>query len=298
MSNGTKWIVGLACLLCIIAVATPIFFYVKDFYELPRSTNPADWGTFGDFFGGILNPILSLLTLIVTIMIAVYLNRIERRNHEETVHTPVKPLFTIETGEFFSSDTSLIGPTVNEDFYDYNPPEAPTRLHNYLQKQFYLKVYNKGLGIANQVNVTFEIDLNALKNVLTIDDPKIKITTTNVMTDEDGSNFIVLNIKADYFNYQCFFYKIWALEKAGLGVIDKIEEVKVLIPSQIMGSFQFFNVIRGLIDKNITFPTTFVTFDYKNIHDKALISKFRIGLFHVHDYGSYSMFRIRQEQIQ
>ncbi len=283
-------------MIALLLIGSPIYFYVKDFHQFPRSTNPSDWGTFGDFFGGILNPIISFLTLIVTIFIAVYINKIERRNHEETVNTPVKPLFTIKTGDFFSSDVSLIGRTLNEDFYDYIPPQAPTRPHDYFEKQFYLKVSNKGLGIANGVSVTFEIDLNKLKSRIVIDEPKLKITTTDIMFDEDGRSFIVLHIKSDYFNYQGSI-KILAIEKTGLGVIDKAEEVKVYIPTQIMSAFQYFNVIRRLRYENIEFPTFFIIFEYKNIHDKVLTTKFKVGLYHIHNYHNYSLFRILQEQV-
>lgn len=297
MSKKTKWLIGLASFVALIAMVTPAYFYFKDFGDFPRSSNPSDWGPFGDFFGGILNPIISFLTLIVTIIIAVYISKIDKRNHDETVHNTVKPLFTISSDEFFSSDISTIGLTVNEDFYDYSPPQKPTQPHDHFSRPFYLKVTNKGLGIANQIGVTFSIDLNELRQVLIFDDPKIKVTSTEVKTDEDGRNFIVLNIKADHFNYQGFFYKIWESERTGLGVIDKDEEVKAVIPSQIMGAFQLLNLIRRLSDKEDTFPDMLVTFDYKNIHDKVLSSKFRVGLVHLHDYHNYSIFRIYQEQI-
>lgn len=296
MYKRTKWIIGIGSLISLIAIVAPIYFYINDFHDLPRSSNPSDWGTFGDFFGGILNPIISLLTLIVTILIAFYLNKIEKRNHDENVHTPVKPLFTIGAGDFFSSDISVIGPTLNEDFYDYTPPQSPASSYDYKTKQFYLKVSNKGLGIANQVSVAFEIDLNELKNVLIIDDSKIKISATDVKTDEDKRKFIALKIDAAHFNYQGFFYKILEKEIIWKGVVDKGEDVQVVIPSQIIGAFQFFNFIRKLKNTDKTFPIITVTFNYKNIHDKPLSTKFKVGLFHVHDYLRYSIFRILQEQ--
>jgi uncharacterized membrane protein len=297
MSKGTRWLIGLASFVAMTAMFAPVYFYVKDFGDLPRSSNPSDWGTFGDFFGGILNTIISFLTLIVTIIIAVYINKIEKRNHDETVHNTVKPLFTISSEEFFSSDISIIGLTINEDFYDYTAPQGPAHPHDYLSKQFYLKISNKGLGIATKVSATFEIDLSELRKILLINDPKIKVTSTDVETDEDGRKFIVLNIKADHFRYEAFMYKIWEMERTGLGVIDKEKEVQAVIPSQIIGAFQLFNLIRRLANIGISFPTMYVTLHYKNIHDKALSSKFRVGLWHIHDYPHFSMFKIVQEQI-
>ncbi|HEX7904910.1 MAG TPA: hypothetical protein VF487_13620 [Chitinophagaceae bacterium] len=296
MSKRIKWIIRIGSLVVLIAIAAPIYYYVKDFNELPRSANPSDWGTFGDFFGGILNPLISLLTLIVTIIIAVNISRIEKRNHDETVHSPVKPLFTIGTGDFFSSDISINKLSVEKDFYDYTIPQQPAGSHDYLSKQFYLKISNKGLGIATQVSVTFEIDLNELRQLLIIDDPKIKATPGEIKTDEDGRRFIVVSIKSDHFNYQGSF-KIWGKERTGLGVLDKKEVEQVVIPSQIMSAFKLHNLIRRLKDNDNPFPTIHVTFNYKNIHEKALESKFRVGFLHIHDYQVYSLYRIVQEQI-
>ncbi len=296
MTTQTKWIIGIASLIALLAITAPIYYYVNDFHELPRSSKPSDWGTFGDFFGGILNPILSLLTLIVTIIIAVHISKIEKRNHDETVHSPVKPLFTIGTGEFFSSDISRNGQTIERDFYDYEPPQQPAGSYDYLSKQFYLKVFNKGLGIATDINAVFELNLDELKSLLIIDDPKIKVTTSDLKTDEDGRKSIVLNIQSKHFNYHGSS-KIWAMERYGLGVIDKGEEVKAGIPSQMIGAFKLYNLVRRLKGKDETFPTIFVTFSYKNIHGRSLSAKFRVGLFHIHDYGHYSMFKILQEQI-
>jgi len=297
MSKRTKLIIGIGILITLLAIAAPIFYYVKDFHDIHRSSNPSDWGTFGDFFAGILNPLISLLTLIVTIIIAVNISRIEKRNHDEAVHSPVKPLFTIDPGDFFSSDISNTGLTVEQDFYDYARPQGPAGPNDYLSKQFYLKIFNKGLGIATQVNVTFEIDLNELKQLLLIDDTKINVAAGDIKTDEDGRKFIVLTIKSDHYNYHGFFFKIWSRERSGLGVVDKGEEVKAAIPSQIMGAFQLYNLIRRLRNSDTNFPAISVKFTYKNIHGKELNSKFMVGLFHIHDYPSYSMFRIAQEQI-
>lgn len=298
MSKKTKQIIVIATLITIIVIAAPIYFYVKDFHALQRSTDPADWGTFGDYFGGILNPIISLLTLIVTVVIAFYLSRIEKRNHEETVHNPVKPFFVIGDGHFYSSDISINKVTVEKDYYDYDEPQAPAGAFDHLNKNFYLKVSNKGLGVATDVIVSFEIDLIELRTTLQFDDEKIKTTVSEVKTDEDNRDFIVLTIDAEkHFNYKSFFSKIWAKEKVGLGVVDKDKEVKAVIPTQMISAFQLQNLLRRIKGDDRVFPTIFVAFSYKNIYGKEMSSKFRIGLFHVHDYGRYTVFRLSQEQL-
>jgi len=296
MSKQTKWIIGIGSLIALLAIAAPIYYYVKDFHDLNRSSNPPDWGTFGDFFGGILNPFISLLTLIITIIIAVNIGKIEKRNHDETVNSPVKPLFTIGTGDFFSSDISNLGLTVGADFYSYHPPENPAGTLDYLTKLFHLKIFNKGLGVANEVGVTFEINLNELKPLLTIDDARIKVKVSDIRTDEDGRDFIVSNITSEHFNHHGGM-KIWGIEKYGLGVIEHGKKAKAPIPSQIMNAFKLYNLKRRLNIPIGNFPTIFVTLRYKNIHGKPLTAKFQVGLFHVHDYANSSIFKIVQEHI-
>ena len=53
-----------------LLVISVVGFYISWFGDHPISHNPADWGPFGDFFGGILNPIMAgagLLLIIRTI---------------------------------------------------------------------------------------------------------------------------------------------------------------------------------------------------------------------------------------
>ncbi len=53
-------VVGLAALLLVIA-------YGLTFRQLPANEDPSAWGTFGDFLGGLLNPLVSTFTLFVAI---------------------------------------------------------------------------------------------------------------------------------------------------------------------------------------------------------------------------------------
>lgn len=284
-------------LLTLWILSLPIYYYWKDFHQFNRSDNPNDWGTFGDFFGGILNPFISLLTLIVTIVIAINISRIEKRNHEETVHSPVKPLFTIGTGDFYSADISQIGPSVERDFYNYTPPQQPAGPHDYLTQHFHLNISNKGLGIATHVNVTFEIDLEALKELLNIDEPRIKVVSSEISVDDDQRDWINLNIQSAHFNYHGSLFKILAKETGGLGVIDKGDLVEVVIPRQMMGAFQLHNLIRRLKNEDKPFPDIYVTLNYRNIHGKRLESKFRVGLVHIHDFAHYSQYRVYQQHL-
>lgn len=56
-------ILGIICFI-------PIVIYLINFGKHEFSDNPADWGTFGDYVGGVLNPILALIGLFITVALA------------------------------------------------------------------------------------------------------------------------------------------------------------------------------------------------------------------------------------
>lgn len=47
-----------------ISIAIAISIYIIKFHDYSLSDDPAKWGVLGDYFGGVINPILSLATLI------------------------------------------------------------------------------------------------------------------------------------------------------------------------------------------------------------------------------------------
>nr|WP_199001367.1 hypothetical protein [Flavobacterium sp. ASV13] len=55
-------IIGIAS---IILISIPIIFFVNHFFGSEISDDIAEWGSFGDFFGGIINTVLSLSSLIL-----------------------------------------------------------------------------------------------------------------------------------------------------------------------------------------------------------------------------------------
>ncbi|EKI0758133.1 hypothetical protein ACVYFZ_12405 [Vibrio cholerae] len=54
--------VGVFCVLLVLAA------YLINFHSYDLSKSPSQWGAFGDFLGGVLNPILSFLSLILVLV--------------------------------------------------------------------------------------------------------------------------------------------------------------------------------------------------------------------------------------
>lgn len=55
-----------------VSVALVLLPWVATFYNAPLSTTPADWGVFGDYFGGVLSTLVSIfgfVALLVTIKV-------------------------------------------------------------------------------------------------------------------------------------------------------------------------------------------------------------------------------------
>jgi len=55
--------------------------YILNFRNSSISNNPSDWGVLGDYFGGILNPLISLITLFF--LIKTYLSQKEELHQTE-----------------------------------------------------------------------------------------------------------------------------------------------------------------------------------------------------------------------
>ena len=65
-----KIIIGILGGTILLTIA-PLIFYLFKFGSLTFSADKSDWGTFGDYIGGTLNPLLTLINICVTVWIAV-----------------------------------------------------------------------------------------------------------------------------------------------------------------------------------------------------------------------------------
>jgi hypothetical protein len=63
--SGAQRNVRLVIVILIVAALTITAVYGLNFRNLPISTKPADWATFGDFFGGIVNPITAVGSVFI-----------------------------------------------------------------------------------------------------------------------------------------------------------------------------------------------------------------------------------------
>lgn len=72
-------------ILTMLIMMLPISFFLYNFYDSEISDDIGKWGAFGDYFGGLLNCIFSLLSVIVTIYIALKLSNIEKNRNRDNL---------------------------------------------------------------------------------------------------------------------------------------------------------------------------------------------------------------------
>lgn len=293
-SSHILWIIGFGGLIAFIAIVAPIVFYIINFHENEPSKNPADWGVFGDYLGGTLNPIISFLTLIITVVIAVNISGLEKRNHDESVHNPIKPFFIINNLDFFSADVSRFPFKIGQNFYSYSPPTHHATPYEYINKVFFLQVENKGLGLATELQVTYIVDLIQLKQLLEFDNPELQITVSDILIRPDGRKFINVNLR--HATLKSTFI-IFESETIAIGVVDKGEKTELRVPSLLMKCFEIHNYLQEF-KSGADFPLLSLMFQYKNINGKLLNSNFEVALLHLQDQTNYSVYRVGSRQLR
>lgn len=103
--HSYRKIINCFFLLLVFVVLGITGVYVWAFHNQEISRNSENWGQFGDYFGGILNPILSLFNLLVLYVIFLKeserheeLESAENKRHIQILHDSVRPY-----GEFHLS---------------------------------------------------------------------------------------------------------------------------------------------------------------------------------------------------
>jgi len=95
-----KGILITAWTLTAVVTVVIILSYILNFYDHPISENPENWGQFGDFMGGLLNPFISIINLFVLTYISFALSKIEENRNKWTIQELARPLGQIICGDY------------------------------------------------------------------------------------------------------------------------------------------------------------------------------------------------------
>jgi len=82
ISNNINKILVQVAAVAVIVLIFVILFYIINFHE-GFSIKQEDWGTFGDYVGGLLNPILSFFALLALLITIVFQSRELKLSREE-----------------------------------------------------------------------------------------------------------------------------------------------------------------------------------------------------------------------
>jgi hypothetical protein len=153
----TKWQIFWICFGGIALLFTPLWIYIARFHLNEISTEPEKWGPFGDYIGGILNPLISLLTLTATIIIAIVLKRIDDRNRKEDRSLSYQPELVVEQSSFYTYTGTKYATRKTVEFSNVSKGfmyKSELQLPN----EFGVDIYNIGLGSAKNVELKLEIN--------------------------------------------------------------------------------------------------------------------------------------------
>ena len=82
----TKKIIIWTIIGCIILYLIPNLFYIWKFRFNSISPTPSDWGVYGDFVGGSINPLISILNIIVLGYLTYIISDVDGKRADENIN--------------------------------------------------------------------------------------------------------------------------------------------------------------------------------------------------------------------
>lgn len=88
-----------------LAITMIVISYVFNFYDSSLSKDPADWGAFGDYMGGLLNPVIGIASIIILGYISIMLGKDSTDKQKEMFNIQQRTLAYNELVNEFSEFT-------------------------------------------------------------------------------------------------------------------------------------------------------------------------------------------------
>lgn len=122
-------------ILLIILITIIAYLYMFGSYGL--SSNNDVWGTFGDYFGGILNPIIGILNIAVFIYLTRTISDIDAKNQNNAIEMQ-KNLFKLDLKHQAYNEIAKLLTDLPEYIMHNDPSVALTKLTKYNNQFFNL----------------------------------------------------------------------------------------------------------------------------------------------------------------
>lgn len=107
----------LGIILGIITFLLPIIIYVCHFRNYAISTNPTDWGVFGDYIGGLYGGFYSILITVLAIYLARALTKKDRKKEKQSnaAEALFQQIKTIENNNYNLNSISKLRKDINKN---------------------------------------------------------------------------------------------------------------------------------------------------------------------------------------
>lgn len=276
----------------LVIIFLPVYYYWHDFHNNNRSTNPSDWGTFGDFFGGILNPLISFITLIVTVIIALELKKIEDKNREREISASYQPQIVLEHSTFYTYPSKLYASKKPTEFsIDRKGKNYESDLLS--PNSFGVDVYNIGLGAAKDVEFKFSTEVTPMLDLITDmsknvpKDKRIEITLTK------GKRFDNISI-----NYPAYMgmsapsvflttEPIKLTHILNVATLDRAFHLRLphfYLELYTVYQYNFHELMQVSVNERRDLPPLIVNLKYFDIGMKSFVKNFKISLLLSHGW--------------
>lgn len=283
-----------AILICVIVIALPIAFYVYRFSATEISSSPSDWGSFGDYIGGLINPIISLATLIVTIFIALFLSKLDDRRSSLAIETTYKPELIIEEKDFLVYSRKLDSLLIPCEFsYERKDFNYVSNLNS--SSNFSLNVYNIGLGPTKKVSIKYIFDLQEVVKIIndyTLVDSQKEFITMEFLPTKTMN--LIINYPSGK-SYQNVDFQNTTRLNHLLNVAIDATPYQLGIPNYILDCYcaLLFNSWQVISNKKFPeFPSVSVEMSYSDIGNKPFVKTVKVTVDYQGGSQNESRFKI------
>ncbi len=90
--KNSRLLIKIVWTITTLIILTVVILFIFNFHKQQLSNSTEQWGQTGDYFGGILNPIISLINLAVLTYISFAVVRIENQRNKWTLQELARPL--------------------------------------------------------------------------------------------------------------------------------------------------------------------------------------------------------------
>lgn len=142
MSQNLKTSIFWFGFICFLIISSVLASYIINFRNIPISDQTSDWGSFGDYFGGILNPLIGLINLAALIYIAYIVEKAEAKRNDDSLDAQrVIALIAIRQKAVldFSSMMDKVHMNLTDwEGYENTMTAIPAQLHSFVLSYHHL----------------------------------------------------------------------------------------------------------------------------------------------------------------